>query len=97
MMRRLALKGMVAGLKQSVIFVFFGFLLTRPISWCRTLGALVTVVWSCYIASTGFLAWQNSINVLFSLLYLAASYKRQKPLRSLESYIKGQSNYSKLC
>lgn len=88
MMRKIFLRGFVAGLKHSFIFIFFSFLLTRPVSWCRTLGGISAAGWSFYLASSQkFLSWQNSLNVLFNLCYLTFSQKKQAPLPSLEEYL----------
>lgn len=97
MMRKLAFTGFIAGLKQSIIFIFFSFLLTRPVSWCRVLGAILSSSWSLYLSlSLGFLSWQNYTNVFFEILYLVSSYNKKKPLKSLESYNSDNYYYGKL-
>ena len=77
-------------MKQGAIFVFFSFLLTRPFSWVRTLGVLSASSYSFYLAVfRQFLPWQNYSNVFFHILLLTTSYKKLKPLPSLQEYLSG--------
>jgi hypothetical protein len=63
----------MCAISKSWVFFFGGMLITRPASWKRNIGLILTTAYSLYLAIfSQFLPWTNYFNMFANLLYISA-------------------------